>query len=204
MGLTALQSETASLVARFEIEPDHVRHVARLALSIHDQLRERIDEPPRSRELLECAALLHDIGWSQTASGKRHHKLSALMIREHPWQHLDPAEVGVTALIARYHRKSPPKPSHDEFQRLAPDLQHRVSVLAAILRLADALDRSHQQTVGSVGVSITGGTAHFTISPAGSPGPFTEEIAAFHAKKDLFESWFRLPAELSLSAVPAS
>lgn len=202
MSLTPLQTETGSLVARFEIEPNHVRHVARLALSIYDQLRRQIDEPPRSRELLECAALLHDIGWSQTASGKHHHKLSAHMIREHPWQHLDTSEIHVTALIARYHRKSPPKPSHDEFQRLVPALQHRVSALAAILRLADALDRSHHQTVASVEVSLSGGTAHFTIFPAGTPGSLAEEIAAFHAKKDLFESWFRLPAELSLSAVP--
>ena len=95
--INALIQESLALRARYDEEPDHSNHVAMLALQIFDGLCPWHGYGTRSRELLHSAALLHDIGWSQTPDGKGHHKWSARIIQEHAWQNLTPEEVSIVA-----------------------------------------------------------------------------------------------------------
>src|ERR1700691_1154654 len=106
--MDALSQESLALRARYDEEPSHSDQVAKLALQIFDSLKSWHGLSARSRELLLSAALLHDIGWSQTPDGKGHHKWSARLIREQTWKNLKADEVPVVAQIARYHRKTPP------------------------------------------------------------------------------------------------
>lgn len=140
-----------TLLARYESEPSHVHHVQHLALNLFDSLRSWHGLGSRQREQLHAAALLHDIGWAVTQpDGRGHHKASARLIREHPWEGVDSLWVQGVAQIARYHRKNCPLPHHRDFAHLSADTQEQVRVLAALLRVADGLDRRHLQKVQSV------------------------------------------------------
>lgn len=130
------------------VDAPHARHVTKLALGIFDDLSKLHSLGSLDRFRLRCAALLHDIGWVQGAQG--HHKRSLRMI-------LDASELALTersrpiiANIARYHRRSLPKQKHRSFALLSNADQHKVSLLGAIVRLADALDCSHLQLVRDV------------------------------------------------------
>jgi exopolyphosphatase/guanosine-5'-triphosphate,3'-diphosphate pyrophosphatase len=179
-----LLAEVLALRNRYDDEPVHSDHVTKLALELFDALEPWHKYGARERELLECGALMHDIGWSQTPEGRGHHKKSAELIRKHKWHHLAPDEVDLVAEIARYHRKSPPKPKHKHFHKLVPSAQRKVMVLAGILRQADALDRTHIQKVMAVGAKVSEGEIVVRVT---SKLPWPEEKAIFEKKRDMLE-----------------
>lgn len=149
----ALHPEVAVLLERFETEPHHVTHVARLARQLNELplLDPALDAG--DQRLLEVAALLHDIGWAVVPiDGKGHHKESARLIREWSWSTLPPEHVELVALTARYHRKAMPSEDHDAYSALAESDRFRVQRMSALLRVADALDRRHIQRVDRVSV----------------------------------------------------
>jgi exopolyphosphatase/guanosine-5'-triphosphate,3'-diphosphate pyrophosphatase len=119
----------------------HARQVARLSLILFDALRKRCGLGDGDRELLEYAALLHDAGY--WIGAEKHHKHAAYLIREGPLEGFTREEVHVLAALARYHRGKAPDPRHEEFAALPKRSRQRVRALAALLRVADGLDRSH-------------------------------------------------------------
>jgi exopolyphosphatase/guanosine-5'-triphosphate,3'-diphosphate pyrophosphatase len=125
--------------------PEHAHQIARLAGSIFDQTRNVHGLTDREREWLEYAALLHDVGTH--ISYPRHHKHSYYLIKNGDLRGFEPEEIEVIALIARYHRKTPPKKSHQPFNALRPKTRDAVRALSSILRLTETLDRSHAQIV---------------------------------------------------------
>ncbi len=155
MNEAALRLGTATVLARYETEPTHTLHVAKLALDLFDQLIAWHGYGPDERLLLEAAAALHDIGWSQTQpDGAGHHKASARLIREHAWPGLTGREVELIAQIARYHRKALPSEEHEPFAGLNVPDRLRVRRLAGLLRVADGLDRRHVQEVDGVRADV--------------------------------------------------
>jgi exopolyphosphatase/guanosine-5'-triphosphate,3'-diphosphate pyrophosphatase len=182
-GVTA-QEEAGRFMQLLEPEPAHVLQVARLAGELFDGLAALHGFGPRERVLLECAARLHDIGWSVAPAGKSHHKESARLIRERSWQNLDPAEVELVAQIARYHRKALPAADHAEFARLDAKERGLVEGLAAILRLADGLDRSHLQRVRAIRCAVRPETVIISLVAS---VPLDGEIEAAARKADLAE-----------------
>jgi exopolyphosphatase/guanosine-5'-triphosphate,3'-diphosphate pyrophosphatase len=119
----------------------HGRHVARLAVALFDGTAELLDLAPESRELLEYGALLHDIG--HAVSHDRHHRHTAYLIRNGEFPGFTTREVEIIAETARHHRKQIPKASTPELQALPPEARWTVRALAGLLRIADALDRTH-------------------------------------------------------------
>jgi exopolyphosphatase/guanosine-5'-triphosphate,3'-diphosphate pyrophosphatase len=97
------------------------------------------------RTLLEGAALLHDIGYyiGQTD----HHKHTYYLVNASPILGLDDTEKAIVANVARYHSRSFPKPNHKEYADLSPKRRQIVVKLAAILRLAEALDHEHSNKI---------------------------------------------------------
>jgi exopolyphosphatase/guanosine-5'-triphosphate,3'-diphosphate pyrophosphatase len=183
--MNPLLHESLALRARYDEEPSHSDHVARLALDLYDRLQEWHGCSARARELLNCAAVLHDIGWSQTPDGKGHHKHSARLIRDYKWKHLLPEEMELVAQIARYHRKTPPQPDHEEFQALKPAAQKSVMVLGGILRIADALDRTHTARIAGIGgVEVAKEAITVRVKTA---GVWNAERATFEAKADMLQ-----------------
>jgi CHAD domain-containing protein len=130
------------------LDPDfrHSEHVTQLALQLYDSLVTAGMLKPANgsgaRESLSVAALLHDVGRSKGNNG--HHKHSFELIREHGtplgW---NPAEMQRAAAVARFHRGALPARSHKILRDLLPDEQKMTIDLAAVLRLANALDAGH-------------------------------------------------------------
>ena len=127
---------------------EHAQQVARLALSVFDQTRSVHGMSDREREWLEYGALLHDVGVH--ISYERHHRHSYYLIKNGDLRGFDPRETEVIALIARYHRQATPKKSHEGFGDLPRSLRKNVRALAAMVRLAEGLDRSHAQALGGL------------------------------------------------------
>ena len=190
-----LPDEVPLLLQRHEVEPEHVQQVARLALSLFDQLRPFHGYSDVERRLLECAALLHDIGWSVSGhEGRGHHKASAKLIREFPWKTLSPKDIRCVAAVARYHRKALPKKDHPDLDGMNPVERTRVSWLAACLRTADGLDRRHLQRVTDIAVRSSNDSVDVWVSAS---DPIQEELEAADKKSDLLRSL--LPGSLRLS-----
>ena len=185
---SAARGEVLALMNARESRPAHVHHVATLALQLYDQLTELHGLGQRERLLLEASAYLHDIGHNSLATGEGHHKESARLIREYPWENFNPHEIEIIAQTARYHRKSMPEMSHEEFRAL-PDWDRRVvQRLAALLRLADSLDRNHAQLVGKVRVELPVNRIVFHLEVA---GPILREVRAAQIKGDLAQAVFQ-------------
>jgi exopolyphosphatase/guanosine-5'-triphosphate,3'-diphosphate pyrophosphatase len=128
----------------------HCEHVARLAAQLFDGLREPFGLPGDGRDLLIAATLLHDAGY--LINHAKHHKHAYHLIQHAELQGYSSREVELIANVARYHRKALPKKRHPNFARLERADRRLVRQLAAILRVADGLDRTHTQRVTAVGV----------------------------------------------------
>jgi exopolyphosphatase / guanosine-5'-triphosphate,3'-diphosphate pyrophosphatase len=182
--MSALLAETLALRGRYDEEPSHSDQVSRLALELFDALKKWHGLDKRERELLHSAALLHDIGWSQTPDGKGHHKWSARLIREHGWKALEAEEVGLVAQIARYHRKTVPRQEHEVFQALDREGKKLVMILGGILRVADALDRTHSGRIErACGVATAAALEIHVVTR----GKWEAERAMFKTKCDMLE-----------------
>ena len=190
--MDALARESLALRARYDEEPGHTDHVAALAVQIFDGLRPWHNLGARSRELLHCAALLHDIGWSQKPDGKNHHKWSAKLIQDHAWKTLTPEEMAIVAQIARYHRKAPPQPDHAEFHALKGAAQKSVMILGGILRIADALDRTHTGKIARLEASATKEAILVRVQ---STGTWNAERVAFEVKADMLQMAAQRPVQ---------
>jgi exopolyphosphatase/guanosine-5'-triphosphate,3'-diphosphate pyrophosphatase len=137
-----------ALMRKYDTDPKHSIHVTALALSLFDQLKSVHGMGKRDRLLLEIAGLLHEVGNFISPNG--HHRHAYYIISETPILGLTDEELHVVACAARYHRKAPPDASHECYAELTVKAKERVRGLAAILRLADALDHDHRQRVLNV------------------------------------------------------
>lgn len=142
------------LVNRYDWHEDHSAHVAKLSLALFDEFRDRLNLNDVDRELLKYSAYMHDIGYF--ISHRKHHKHALYIIRHSDLLGFKEVEIEMMANISRYHRRSTPKMRHKYFKKLSKPVRERIKKLAAILRVADGLDRSHYQNVRDVRVEISG------------------------------------------------
>ena len=150
---------------RCNYSPEHSQQVARMALQVFDQTQPTHGLGTREREWIEFAALLHDIGVH--ISYGRHHKHSYYLVKNGDLRGFEPEEVEVMALVARYHRRGLPRRSHEGFGDLSADLRRTIKTLSAILRVAESLDRSHQQSVKSLEIIAGDQDYVLRLVPAG-------------------------------------
>ncbi len=136
------------LVERCDDDPAHSIHVARLAVALFDAIPELRALGRSAREYLEAGALLANVGL--VVAHSQHHLHAYYVIRNSELAGLTDNEIEVIAQIARYHRKSEPKQSHQPFAALSASDQRLVSSLAAVLRVAIGLDRRHEGRVADV------------------------------------------------------
>jgi exopolyphosphatase/guanosine-5'-triphosphate,3'-diphosphate pyrophosphatase len=145
-------SAVAALARRCNWSEPHARQVAKLSLEVFDATAASLGLDASDRELLEFAALLHDIGEHVASSG--HHKHGAYLVQNGQLRGFAPDEVQLLAAVVRWHRRGEPRVS-DEFPLLDSAAIERVRALAAILRVADGLDRSRSQNVTGLDVMVT-------------------------------------------------
>ncbi|MFI4892645.1 MAG: hypothetical protein ACIAQ0_04305 [Phycisphaerales bacterium JB058] len=164
-------------------------HVSKLATSIYDQLAdlELIPNHKRNREILEAAAILRDVGMVMNYT--RHHRHSYHLIIHSGLAGFTQEEIELIAVVARYHRKSLPSKDHDEFQRLSSENQDAARHLAAVLRVADGLDRTHTRDVESVQIELEDKTLRILAHSKNNP---VACIEGAQRKADLIANVFGL------------
>jgi exopolyphosphatase/guanosine-5'-triphosphate,3'-diphosphate pyrophosphatase len=153
------------LAERCRYRPTHAEQVARLTTHLFDATAAVHGLGTVEREWLEYASLLHDIGHHISYEG--HHKHSYYLIKHGGLRGFDPTEIEIIALVARYHRQSTPKKSHEGFASLSKAHRQTVRVLAGLVRLAEGLDRSHTQALDTVEVSVEPGRLRMILAPRG-------------------------------------
>jgi exopolyphosphatase/guanosine-5'-triphosphate,3'-diphosphate pyrophosphatase len=173
------------LMRRCNANRVHAEHVARLALDLFRGLRPLHEFSNADGELLEFAALLHDIGFHIAAS--KHHKHGAYLIENAELQGFTVDEIQVLAQAVRYHRKATPKESHAPFEALSATNKQKVRVMAALLRLADGLDRGYAQLVRGIRCRIGDKIIDMTLSATGDA---ELELWGARRKRDLAEETF--------------
>ena len=164
----------------------HARHVAKLAETLFDGLISLHKLQKKERFWLECAALLHDIGW--VGGRKGHHKKSLNIIRDSVTLPFSYRRRLIVGSIARYHRRALPDLKHHHYFALVPRDRRIVRKLSAILRLADGFDSAHRQAIKYASCKITPKAIiiHYKTNK-----PASAEIKAAAAKSDLMERVFK-------------
>ena len=165
---------------------EHTHQVTYLSLRLFDELQSLHGFSEAEKYLLECGALMHDIGWVQGWKG--HHKSSLQMILDNQKLPFDGKEKLIIGSIARYHRKALPSLSHDHYAALEPGERKMVSKLAAILRIADGLDRTHTNAVSDLRCIVT---KREVIIKCTVSHPASEEEKNAYIKADLFEKVYK-------------
>ncbi len=147
------RASVLNMAAQYRIDVEHTRHVARLALGMFDELARLHLHPgdPRERELLWAACMLHDIG--MTIDYDDHHKHSRYLILNGALPGFEPIETAIIAQAARYHRKGMPSPGPMAALFGEGDSE-RLDRCAALLRLAEDLERSRDQLVRATSIEL--------------------------------------------------
>lgn len=176
---------------KFEFDEPHSKQVSKLCGILFQGLREEHQLDPRYELLLRVAALLHEVGlYISTGS---YHKHSMYLIQHSELFGLSRSDVQLVALTARYHRRASPKPTHTVFTTLSRDQRIAVVKMAAMLRVADALEASHSQRLHELRFSREGGRLVISI-------PQIEDLSleqlALKQSGTLFEQTFGMPVQL--------
>jgi exopolyphosphatase/guanosine-5'-triphosphate,3'-diphosphate pyrophosphatase len=180
-----------ALGERFGYEGAHGKQVSMLATKLFDQIRSLHGLKPHDRILLAAASILHDIGY--VISPESHHKHSLYLILNSELTGFTDLERQIIANIARYHRRAFPKSTHEFFSSLSMEDQGKVWMLGGILRLADAMDRSHESRIKNFKMVLRGGNIRLALH---SSRRCDHEIWAIEHKKDMFEEAFGVTVEL--------
>jgi len=185
---------------RYAFDEAHGARVAFFAGTLFDDMQRVHAFGDRERLLLRAAAILHDIGDFVRYDG--HHKHSYYLIQHSDIMGLQPDERAIVANIARYHRKSPPDTSHPNFRELDKEARAKVRALAAILRIADALDREHRGKVSSVRAVVDRGKGRLFLFLQGDGERELEEWTV-RAKSELLRDVFDLDVVVAAAPPPA-
>lgn len=162
------RASVMNMAAQYRVDGPHTRHVATLALGMFDELAELglHDGDPRERELLWAASMLHDIGMSIDYDD--HHKHSRYLILNGGLPGFSPVETAIVAQAARYHRKGMPSPGE-----MAPLFgkgdAERLDRCAALLRLAEDLERSRDQLVRGTDIDLHDDEVRLRLIAEGDP-----------------------------------
>jgi exopolyphosphatase/guanosine-5'-triphosphate,3'-diphosphate pyrophosphatase len=171
--------------SRYDVE--HCRHISKFALKIFDDLKKLHLLGDECREYLEAAAILHDIGYHIAHTNHHHH--SFYIIRNSELLGFNDNEISIIAHTSRYHRKSHPKKSHDDFIELPEKTQQIIKKLSAILRVADSFDRTHKRIVQSVECRVKGNKIEMKLDIKKGANPEIE-LWSLERRKALFEEVF--------------
>lgn len=179
---------------RCHAELPHARQVREMALQLFDAVGHRIGCAPEDRQTLADAALLHDVGYH--INYERHHKHSFHLILHADLLGIAPDEQQVIAHVARYHRGRTPRRQHTLWWALGRATRERIRRLAALLRIADGLDRGHAGAVERLKVRWLDRALRITPVPRRATDPLRLEVWGAARKSGLLAEVAGLPVEL--------
>ncbi len=178
----------------------HVEQVLRLSRQLFDALGKRLGCVAEDWPLLEAAALVHDVG--QLVSYRGHHRHSYHLIVHAEALPLTPDERMLVATISRYHRKAPPSKKHEEYARLDKESRARVRRLAALLRVADGLDRGHLAAVETMHVKLLPTRLTIDVAPRLATTDLKLEVWSATRKSDLLARLLGVAIHVAGAATP--
>lgn len=170
---------------KYKIDEKHAEHVMNFAQQIFREMRHLHGLETKHELLLRVAASLHEVG--MFVSAREHHKHSMYLILNTELFGISTEDRTLVALLARYHRRYNPENNHPHFSDLSREERMVVFKLAAILRIADALDRTHSQRIRSIVLKTQGN--RLNIQTPGVSDTAVEQ-AAINSKSDLFREIF--------------
>jgi len=186
-----LLASTRWFARRLDYNPQHAEQVARLALSLFDQLRPIHEMGADLRLVLEMAALLHDVG--HFVSRKSHHRHGEYLIRNGEIPELRGWRRDMVAALVRYHNsKSEPQLEHASYAALDGQRRRQTRLLTSLLRIAEKLESEHAQRIAGVDVQISGRKAIFIIRALDGT---RLDLLGLERKSGLFEKEFQLKPE---------
>jgi len=177
-----------NLARRFKIDRKHADFVEKAALQLFDETHRLHRLPERSRLLLQVAAILHDTG--KYINMSKHNVRSFNIINAAEIIGLHRTEKDMVAWIARLHT-GPILPEERSFTDLDSHEQMTVNQLAALLRLADALDAGHKQKIGDISVNLDEQEMMLSIA---TRQDIVLELWTLENKGDLFAEVYGFPA----------
>ncbi|MDT8390836.1 MAG: HD domain-containing protein [Lentisphaeria bacterium] len=172
---------------KYHYDKKHSKCVTAYVTQLFDALRQAHQLSQKDRTILEVAAILHDIG--TFVSNRSHHKHSKYLMINSEIFGLNDTDLSMAGLIARYHRGADPKPTHSDYTRLPAKSRLVLIQLAAMLRLVEALDSSHEQRLGDLAFSLDAKTLVITTRYRGS---LSSERATLETKGKMFTTVFGL------------
>jgi exopolyphosphatase/guanosine-5'-triphosphate,3'-diphosphate pyrophosphatase len=178
-------ASAVSLGRKLHFDEEHGLLVARLALELFDQLQVEHGLDSHARLLLETSAILHDIG--NYINNMRHHKHGQYIISNSEMFGFSRGDIRIISNVVRYHRKAMPNASHLNFISLHREERTTVLKLAALLRLADGLDRGHSQRISSLRVEKQ--EDEILLHPE-YEGDLAVERTGLRLKSEMFEEVF--------------
>jgi len=179
---------TRSFARRLQYDQPHAEHVRELSILLFDQLQPVHHLPAQARVQLEAGALLHDIG--HMVSHRGHHKHGEYLALNGDIAGLEGRDRAIVAALVRYHnRKSAPAGHHVAYSSLNNNDQRMARRLAAILRIAEALDHSHRQRVTNLHATFQRGAVALQIT---ANGDVTEDLRDALRSAELFEKEFHV------------
>jgi exopolyphosphatase/guanosine-5'-triphosphate,3'-diphosphate pyrophosphatase len=179
---------TRSFARRLGYDPQHGEHVRELSILLFDQLQAVHHLPAQSRVLLEAAALLHDTG--HMIGHRGHHKHGEYLALNGDVPGLEGRDRAIVAALVRYHnRKSEPAAHHAAYSTLSNADRRITRRLAAILRIAEALDHSHRQHILKLRTSFQRGAVGLQVSARGDAA---EDLRDANRSAELFEKEFHV------------
>lgn len=184
------------LIETFRIDKKHALHVKNLSIQLFDQLKELHQLPNDFRVYLEAAAMLHEAGMIISHSAHHHHTYYIISNSE-KLLGFNNNELQLIAIIARYHRKGLPKQKHIEYSSLTRRDQIIIRKLAALLRIADGLDRNHLSSIDHLICNISEEKVKIDVYPKNDILPDMEVWSA-NTKQDLFEEVYQIPVEFTI------
>ncbi|MBM4089162.1 MAG: exopolyphosphatase [Planctomycetes bacterium] len=183
-----------SLGSKYDYDAVHAQHVADLASKLFHQLQAEHRLDARHETILHIAALLHGVG--AFVNSRNLHKHSMYLIQNSEVFGLGKRSLLLVALVARYHRRASPQPAHEGYANLARDDRVAVAKMAALLRVALALDESRSQRIREFTCNVEKSRLVITIPRADD---LSLEQLAMNQNSTLFEEVFGLPVLLRLS-----
>ena len=149
------------MARKFGVSLAHARNVADLGHKLFESLQPLHKLPPNHGKLLQAAAYLHDTG--HYVSETSHHKHSAYLVANADLAGFTEAERLLIAMLCRYHRRSMPSSRHPMFQALDAEQRRVILLLTPILRIADSLDRGHEQRIDNVACEVRDGVVVLSL-----------------------------------------
>ena len=191
-----LEQEQLSLLysigERYQYDEAHSRQVAKLALAMFDKLGKHHGLDSHSRILLQATALLHDIG--KYVSLRSHSLYSYMLIMSCDILGFSEMDKKIVALASYYHaHRLFSGKRHAEVEEMSPEIMPLVAKIAALVRLADAMDRSYKQKIKSCRVNVKNGVMKVE---AVTLEDLTIEEWTFASKASFFEEVYGLQAVL--------